>query len=139
MTVEQKVITKVRAMLLADATVTGYTDARIYPSHISTVDKPIYPAMSIHLLPSAAKFAEVGFSDVTLQIDAWLPQSLYSFKDTQIVHDRIRALFQRQKINDATIGVYGYGYEINIGPFMVEEDTKILHLPAIYRFTAMIK
>ncbi len=139
MTVEQKVIAKIRKIFLADSVIIGYTDTRIYPSHVSTIDKPQYPAISLHLLRSNARFAEVNYVDVDIQIDAWLPMSQYSFSDTQAILDRVRALLQRQNLNDAVINIYGNGFETSVGATMVEEDTKLLHLPTTYKFTAFQK
>lgn len=137
MTVEEKVITKIRAVILADSVIAGYVGAHVYPTHISQVVKPDYPAISIHLLSGASLFGENGYVNVNIQIDAWLMRDSFKPTDDLKIHERLRALFDRQSITDKTIsGLMGVGKEKTIGPTMLEDDTQLLHIPTVYNFRA---
>lgn len=136
MTVEQKVIASVRKIMLADAQLNAIVSTNIYASHISSIIKPVYPAISLHLLSSGAHFADFAYVEVNLQIDAWFPTQQYDMTHVLNAHDRIRSLLHRQRISDTTIPVIGVAVEKSVGPAIVEEDTKLIHLPTIYYFTA---
>lgn len=136
-TVEQRVIVSVRKILVADSILYPIFQTNVYASHISSITKPIYPAISLHQLSSSgAKFAEMGMVDVNLQIDAWFPKEQYNNSVIQSVQARFRVLLHRQTITDKTIPISGAGEEKNIGQLLDEDDTKLLHLPVIYMFRA---
>lgn len=138
MTLEEKTIEKVRALLIADTTLDGYVNTRVYASHISSISEPVYPAISLHLLSSAVRFSSVEVVDLELQIDAWLPAEDYDGSDVLAVHERIRVLLHRQSIRDTTIGLNSANViEILNGPMMHEDDTNLFHYPTRYRITVM--
>ena len=137
MTVEEKVIASVRRILLSDSAMTALVSTSIYASHISSINKPVYPAISIHLLSSNPSYDAIGYVDVDLQIDAWFPSQQYDMTHLMNLKDALRNDLQRALISDKSIPVVGFGYEIKTGSVQVEEDTRLLHLPVIYTFTAM--
>lgn len=137
MTVEEKVIASVRSILIADPTISALVQTNVYAAHISSILKPIYPAISLHLLAGpGASFDAYGYVNVNLQIDCWFPSQQYDLSSVLSVQERLRALLHRQMITDSTIPVAGAGYERSTGQYMVEEDTKLIHLPLFYTFTA---
>lgn len=137
MTVEEKVITSVRKILVNDPSVNGLVQTNIYASHISSITKPIYPAVSLHLLSSpGADYDAIGYKEVNLQIDGWFPSQQYDLSTILNLAERLRALLHRQMITDAVIGISGAGFEKTVGQLMVEEDTKLMHLPLFYTFKA---
>lgn len=137
MTVEEKVISSVRNILLADSAINSVVGTNIYASHISSIIKPAYPAISLFLLSSTgAAFDARGYVSVNLQIDVWFPTQQYDSTAILNMQDRIRSLLDRQSINNATIPVSGSGWEKRIGPLMVEADVELIHLPVIYTFMA---
>lgn len=136
MTVEEKVIASVRKILIADSQLAALVQTNVYASHISSIQKPVYPAVSLHPLPGLASFDAFGYVNVNLQIDGWFPTQLNDLSNVLNLQERIRALLHRQTITDRTIPIVGNGYEKTVGPTMVEEDTKLIHLPVIYTFMA---
>lgn len=137
MTVEEKVLSKVRRILINDASLSAIISTNVYASHISSIDKPVYPAISLFVLSGGGAIFEAnGFVNVNLQIDTWLPRALFNTSDILKAQDRIRSLLHRQSLADKTIPVAGFGVEQHVGPVMVEGDTKLIHLPLIYKFTA---
>lgn len=137
MTVEEKVIASVRKILINDSAVNAVVGNNVYASHISSITKPTYPAMSLFLLSSTgAAFDARGYVSVNLQIDVWFPTQQYDTTAVLNMQERLRALLDRQSINDSTIPVSGSGWENRIGPMMVEEDVELMHLPVIYTFMA---
>ena len=105
MTAEEKVITKIREVLIADSALNAYVTKRVYAQHISTINNPILPAISLLLLPSSPRFDAETVVDMVIQIDVWLPIANYTTKDVLTCQDRIRTLLHRQNLTDTTIGV----------------------------------
>lgn len=137
MTAEEKVIEKFRKVLIADSTLNGYFEKRVYGSHISTLSNAAFPAASLHLLSSSSSFANRTFVQITIQIDSWFPSDLYNMTQVLTAIERVRTLLDRQNLTDATIGVkVGSCVEISNGPIMIEEDTKLIHYPQIYQVVA---
>lgn len=137
MTPEEKVIEKIRNTLMADSTIDGYVEKRIYASHISSISQSKYPAISLFLLPSQKYFALRGYVNVNIQIDIWLPAGDYDTSDLLAIQERIRALLDRQNLTDTTIDVdVAQSVELESGPFMYEEDTSLLHYPSRYNMVA---
>lgn len=137
MTPEEKVIEKLRKVLLADSTIIGYTKTRIYASHISSISEPKYPAISFHLLNSVEDISIKDYVSMSIQIDCWFQDSQYNMTDILTVHRRLRALLHRQNLTDTTISVKVASIsEISAGPLMHEEENNLLHYPVRYGIIA---
>jgi len=138
MTAEEKVLIKIREVLIADSVIKGYTADRVYSQHVSTINDPESPAISLHLLTSGSRFAERGIVDMVIQIDIWLPNTEYTPDDLLVIAERIRALLDRQDLKDSglSLTVMGIG-ESTSGPIMFEEDTNLHHYPTRYSVSAI--
>lgn len=135
---EAKLIEKIRRTLIDDATIKGYVQDRVYASHISSVDSPKYPAISITLLPGSARENVPVMVDVNLQIDLWFPLKDFTSDDVLGCYGQIRTLLHGQNLWDATIGVKVYRIvESGIGPLMPDPFEPCNHLPARYRAVAI--
>ena len=138
MIAEEKVIEKIRKVLIADSTLNDYVTKRVHPQHISSISNPVLPAISLHLLPSDARFEAEDVVDMGIQIDAWLPVTDYTVKDVLACRARIRALLHRQDLTDTTIGVVVCQiFERGSGAIMYDEDLKSHHLPLRFEVTAI--
>lgn len=134
---EQKAIEKIVKVLVDDSTLAGYVAGRVYASHISTIQDPAYPAISVYLASSRSVFSAPGMVEMSLQIDCWLPAKTHDMNDVLNVHKQIRALLDRAMLSDTRIGVViAKCNEINGGPLMYEEDTDLFHYPVEYSVTA---
>lgn len=137
MTAEEKVLTKIRNVLISDSTLNNYFEKRVYASHVSTIQNPIYPSVSLHLLSSNVNFANRTYVSLTIQIDAWFPFGLYNNTEIFTVLERIRTLLDRQNLTDSTLNLkVGKCVEQSSGPIMIEEETKLIHYPSIYQVVA---
>jgi len=138
MTPEEKVVEKVRKILIADSTINGYVNKRIYASHISSITEPKFPAISLFVLPSQKLFDVRGYVNVNIQIDAWLPSNDYDASDIFAIQNRIRALLDRQNLTDSDVGLtVAQSIELESGPFMHESDTELFHYPSRYNMVAL--
>jgi len=136
--VEAKVFEKIRKVLVADATIKTYVEDRVYTSHISTIVSPKYPAISLFLLPSAARKDVIAMVDMTLQLDLWFTAEKWTVDDMMTCYARVRALLHRQPLSDTTIGVkIMIIEETGVGSMFYDEDIKGYHLPARYRAVAI--
>jgi hypothetical protein len=137
MTTEEKVIQKVVDLLSANATINGYVSSRVYASHISSIAKPTFPCLSVHLALSKSEFSPYGIVNVTLQIDTWLPASQNNMNDVLNIHEAIRSELYREVLSDTTLGlIVMQSNEINGGPLLYEEDEDLFHYPVIYFMVA---
>lgn len=133
MTPEEKLIEKIRKVLIADSTIDSYVSTRVYSTHISSIAEPKFPAISIHLLTSAVIHPLDDISRVRVQIDAWFPSQNYDGNQVFNCLKRVRALLHKQDLTDTAIGVVVFqSLESQIGPMMFEAETELHHLPSTY-------
>lgn len=137
MTVEERVIAKLRKVLIADSVIDGFVKKRVYGSHVSNVNEPKYPAISLHLLPGTRAFSERGFVNVNVQIDVWLLSTENDQGDMFTVIDRVRTLLDRANLIDSSIPIkVAMCVETNSGQMMSDPDTRLTHYPLIYQVVA---
>lgn len=136
---EEKVFEKIRNVLLADSTIDGYVEGRVYVDHPSTIDEPKYPAISLFFIQTSADVAVITQASMEIQIDVWLDSTRYTTEDILIIQRRIRALLHRQNLSDSSIDnlIVQQILEALIGPVMYEQDTNLLHLPIRYNVVAI--
>lgn len=137
MTSEEKLLEKIRKVLIADTTLEAYVKSRVYASHISSIAEPKYPAISLFLLPARPHGTIPEAVDVRVQLDVWFPSSAYNANDVLAALDRVRALLHRQNLSDTTIdepnGLIVYQcLQTESGPMIYEDDTELFHLPSIF-------
>jgi len=138
MSPELKVLEKIRSVLINDTTVKSYIKDRAYMEHISSVDRPEYPAISLHLMDSKAADNVPDLTAMMVQVDLWLPEKTHTSDDVLTLYARVRALLHRQNLTDTSIGVtFGQILESATGPVMFDETNGCRHLPARYRITAI--
>lgn len=138
MTTEEKVLQKIRDLLIADNTIKTYVSTRVYEDHISTINEPIYPAISLYLAGSKPQFNVPEMVDMSIQLDIWLPIKDYDASDAHEIVSRIRAILNRQNIKDTTIGItFMQVFESMNAPTMYEPETGLLHKPVKYEVTAI--
>lgn len=137
MTVEEKILEKIRKLLIADSALNAYTEKRVYASHISTIQNPVYPSISLFLLGSKVNFSSRSFVSLSIQIDCWLPFDSYNTTDILAVAERIRTILDRQSLTDTSLSLkVGLCEEESSGPIMLEDDVKLFHYPSIYNLVA---
>jgi len=134
--IAEKVIEKIRKTLTDDATIKASVSLRVYDAFISTIDEPVYPAISIHLHNDSERI-EGGIHDIRLQIDLWYDSTVNNINDMLRVYDRVRSLLHKQALSDTTINVtISQCLEQTSGPVMFEENTRLYHYPSIYEVNA---
>lgn len=135
MTSEEKIIEKVRKALLAEATIAGAVEQRVYASHITSISEPKYPAISIFPLRSKPYFFGPEYLMVSLQIDIWYMASDGALADLLAIVRKVRDALFRQNLTDSTIGIkVAESIEMGAGPLMYEQDTGLWHYPMEYQF-----
>lgn len=135
---EAKVFEKIRKVLIADEILNGYVGKRVYASHISTITKPKYPAVSLFLLSSGANFSVPTMSSMSIQIDLWMQATDYDTEDLLTCLYRVRALLHRCNLTDPTMDVLVQQcLERSVGNIMFEKENNLYHLPIIYEVVAI--
>ena len=136
--IEAKVIQKIRELLIADTTVKAQVKDRVYSSHISSVSSPVYPAISITMLPGQARTNVPAMVNMLIQIDLWFPFDQYTIDDVMDCYDAIRTLLHRQNLTDNTIGIQvNQIIESGVGPVIPDPDANCYHFPARYAVVAI--
>ena len=127
----------IRKTLLANSDVVAYLKDHMHVSHITTVDNPVYPALSMTLLPASPDFAVPTMESMSIQLDLWFKSADYSWDDVFQCHADIKSALHRQRLSDTDIGItIGQIYESLTGPQMYEQDTGLMHLPIRYEVVA---
>lgn len=134
--VEANVLAKIRAVLIADATVNSYVSTRVYAEHISSVTKPIYPAISMTLMPGQARTDVPEMVNMVFQLDLWFPIDRYTVDDVLTCYNRMRALLHRQVFTDATVKIMQL-FESTIGQIIYDRDANSHHFPVRYAAAAV--
>ena len=138
MIAEEKVFEKLRKVLIADATINGYVQGRVYLSHPSSIKEPQYPAISLFLVQSTPDVSVITQAAMEIQIDVWLDGNRQTGEDILIIKRRLRELLHRQDLSDTDLDLKVMQSLGGItGPMMYEDDTDLLHLPARYNITAI--
>jgi hypothetical protein len=137
MSPEEKVLKKIVDVLSADTVITAYTKKRVYSSHISSITRPDYPAISLHLIDSIASFQNPDYVSMSIQIDCWMKEKDYEFMDILAVINRIRICLHRQNLTDIILTlISAQCVERSAGPLIHEDDTGLLHYPMRYQVVA---
>jgi hypothetical protein len=136
MTTEEKIIAKVRKILLADSTIRGYVGTRVYEDHPSTISEPVFPCISLFAGPSKPIYYAPSVVVMRLQIDIWFKETATN-DDLRLCHDCIPADLHRVSINDTAINVKGSAIELEAGQIMFEQDTRLRHLPIRFEVRGM--
>lgn len=138
MSIELKVLEKIRKVLIDNADIKAYVEDRIYTAHISTIAQPKYPAISIMFLPGQARTEVPDMANIALQLDLWFEATTHNWDQVLDCYNRVRQLLHRQNLTDSTIGIIiEQIFEAVIGPQMFEQDTQLHHLPARYEIVAI--
>jgi hypothetical protein len=141
-----RVVQKMIALLKAESTVTKYTgsgaDARIYGAHISTIQDPVFPAVSIHLLASPGRDVSGGWLDtLEFQIEPWLyavGKNSSPVDDAVECYEGIVTALHRSGAWDNTIGIKIHEItEIGRAPIVVDPDG-LRHIPGRFRVRATL-
>lgn len=134
--IELKLLEKIRKVLIADATIKGYVSDRVYASHISSINDPVYPAISETIISSPPRTEVLGMADITVQVDLWFKASESEIDTVLECAKRVRDLLHLQELTDSDIGItVGKVRETSAGPMLHEEDTGLYHWPV--RYTAV--
>lgn len=137
MTAEQKIIEKIRKLLIADSTIQGYVKNRVYSTHISTQESPEFPAISLHILTVTPYFVNREFYIINVQIDFWMLKGKHDLSEILEMRERVSALLDRQDLRDSDLSLdIGVSEETNAGPVMGDLAKELIHYPIIYRFVA---
>jgi hypothetical protein len=132
LTQEEKFVSKIQSVLAADSTIAGYVKGNIYASHISSIDEPVFPCISIHILLVNPRFESPDSISISVQIDAWMKFSNSTQADIAAMTQRIRSLLHRANLSDKTLSlVVGQCLCAMSGGLMYEEDTDLQHFPTI--------
>ena len=132
LTPEQKFVSKVISVLCADATIAGYVKGRVYASHISSIQDPDFPCISIFILGATPKFETPDSIKISIQIDAWMKLTKHTQDDIAIMTKQIRSVLHRANLSDKTLSlIVGQCIVTSAGQYMYEEDTDLMHFPSI--------
>jgi hypothetical protein len=137
MTPEEKILEKIRKVLIASAVIKAAVGSRVYSAHPSTIDGVVYPCVSLYL-NSSPSFAVSDMSDVSVQVDIWYEATKAQTDDVYALHRTIRSLLHRANLTDAALSLQvNTFYEVGVSPLLYEGDSGLYHLGIRYRGVAI--
>jgi len=119
-----------RTTFLACTDLTSIVNTRIYPKHISGVENPIFPCITISFEKVESNCNEVS-EDGYYVIDIW---SKNGNSELTSIHNLIKKLINKKRSLGGGI-VYCRLYHANDD--LYEEDTNTYHLCSKYQITSM--
>lgn len=142
--VHQKVVQKLIAMLSAVSDVTQYVPAaQMSLAHISTLQDPVFPAITFHVMPGLGKsVSDGGLQRMNIQMDLWFKArgaNSLTWDDVFTCYQACLNTLHRSGGNDPVIGVKIIEItNVQEGPMMWEEDTSLMHWPSKFRVLATV-
>ena len=130
LSVEGKMIVRMRNILRANSAIVAVYDDRIYDSHVSTIYNPTWPAISMTLLNSAPVPYLVPAVDASFQVDLWHQERPGVKQDIYTQWNIVRGLLHLPQAGyDAASGLTLMEMrEQESGAMMFETDTNLWHL-----------
>lgn len=134
----QKIIKKLKTVSDVTKYVGSGNNARIYPSHISTIQDVQYPAISVHAFSSPGKaITEGGMEIIDIQIDFWFShvgENANTWDDLMECHAAVLNELHNNSGFDTSISANIFQIKnMSQGPQMLEPDTRLMHFPTRYR------
>ena len=118
---------------------------RIYPQHISTIENPSFPAVTIGRRGQGADTGIQQINHIELQIDVWSKKSVIElwriYSDHDVKYNRpvgVRSLLS-QKTFDFPEVIVHLCIEDNVTDDLYEPWSKTWHLAALYRLSIAAK
>lgn len=130
LSVEGKMVVRIRDILRANAALRAVYDDRIYDSHISTIYQPAWPAISLTVLNSSPSAYLVPQVQALVQVDLWHQEHPGVKEDIYTQWNIVRGLIHLPQAGyDAASGLtLTEMREVDSGAIMFETDTNLWHL-----------
>ena len=140
-----KLFKHIMSLLQSDPYLKRMTDGRIYPQHISTLENPSFPAITVGRTGHGADTGIHQINYVTLQIDVWSKKSLSEIWRIYADHDTtnnrpvgIRALLSQKTFDFPEVLVH-LCHESDVYDDLYEPWSKTWHLAAEYNLSVAAK
>lgn len=140
-----KLLKHVVQLLQVDSYLKRMVGGRIYPQHISNIDNPSFPAVTISRIGQGADTGIHQINYVDLQIDVWSKKSIIELWRIYSDHDAtnkrpvgIRSLLS-QKTFDFPELIVHLCVESDLSDDLYEPWSKTYHLAAAYRLNIAAK
>ncbi len=134
LSVEGKMVWRIRNLLKADATIADAFGDRIYDSHISTIYQPAYPAISIQLMTSEPRDELTPEIRAIFQIDVWVKEEAAGKRDLYDYQAAIRKVMHRPLCNyDSVTGLtLMFLDEMDSGPLLFDAAANLWYMGKRY-------
>lgn len=141
-----RVVEKLISLLKTNFLVTHYcgsgSAARVYGSHLSTIQDWKLPAVTIHMMPGSGRQVSGAFLDqYVIQIEPWMYASGANanvLDDLMELHGAIQMTLHRAKGWDTSIGIKILDIrQLSKGP-QIQDPDGIMHYPSRWRVVATV-
>lgn len=135
LSVEGKMVVRLRDLLRADATLAAMYGDRIYDSHVSTIYQPTFPAISLTVIQSSPLPYLAPAVEALIQVDLWHQENPGVKEDLYRHLDAARAVLHLPRANyDSISGLTLMELrELTSGALLHEADTNLWHLAKRFR------
>ena len=137
MKVAKRVLEKIRRVLTDTPAVRDVVQRRVYTKHISQVDDPIYPAISLYILTNNADFAIRESVIVNVQVDIWLKAGRKTTVNVFELAEEVNKVLHHQDLTDANLEIaISSIIQIDAGPELLLPESNLRTVPLIYQVAA---
>ena len=133
----KRVLEKIRRVLTDTPAVRDVVQRRVYTKHISQVDDPIYPAISLYVLTNNLNNSVQEAVQLSVQIDLWLQSGRKTAVNIMDLAEDVNKVLNRQDLTDKNLEIAVASiFQLDAGPVMTDPESNLLHVPLIYRVDA---
>lgn len=134
-----KTVEKIISILSAQSDISSVVSTRIYGSHLSTIQNPTHPSISMHMLDGSRFVDKAGIETFLLQLDIWMNAAGADPKvwdDVMQLAADIDAALHGNSFVAAAVRLLKVS-NAGQGPMMYEPDGDLLHLPTRWSVQAV--
>lgn len=135
----QKTVARLIATLTGISDISSVIGTRAYGAHLSTVQNPTYPAVSMFMLEGSRFVDQAGIETFLIQIDIWMNAAGADPKvwdDVMQLAADIGAALHGNSFTDQYVRLLKVS-QAGQGPMMYESEGDILHLPTRWTVRAV--
>lgn len=134
-----KTVAKLISVLTGVSDISNVVGTRVYGSHLSTIQAPTFPAISMHLLDGSRFVDQAGIETFIIQMDIWMNSKGASPKvwdDVWQLAADVQAALHGESFVAAAVRILKVS-SIGQGQMMYEPEGDLLHLPMRWNVRAV--
>lgn len=125
-----------RNTIIADATISARVGTNVYPQHVSSVDKPVFPCVTMHVVANTPTVEIPTMRFIIVQFDVWFESDKDQTSDLAVAHEQLGTLFHRTNLKNANVKIKNIVQRFD-GPQIRDPDGRRWHFPSRFDMHAV--